>query len=385
MMPAACGLAFSPGDYREPGDPTPDGSVSTTDGSSSGTIGEGGPNGDDAGPTTTRIALFAGRRDALPGETGTQVAIAETMLTSIRSDGTLGPFRFDTPSPTNTSWTRGALVGGEIFLQTNTALVHAPFTDRVSGAWTTATIPPGQPGVKAFVVDAHGVLSGRQLNGTNAQAWAAAFTDAGPLTWLNLGAKTVVDRGNSTLVRAGDNVYIVGGETPEKVVDDGGSSETIDAMSAHAEVEVAKLDANGEPGDFHTTTSLPPVGDSSAFAIFEPVAIASADHVYLLGGLISPASTSFTDTVVATKIKDGATGDLDAWAVLPKLPHPMNQFAAVVTPSWLVVFGGQMAGNKTASTVLRLAIHADGTFGTSWETAGDLPNGGRSAIVGVTY
>lgn len=393
---AACGVAFSPGDYRESGETTLDGSAGAVDGSSSGAAIDAGSSGVDGGPTRTRVALFAGRRDALPGESGSQIAIAETLLTSIGSDGTLGPFAFDAPSPTNTAWLRGGLVGEtretrEIYLQTSTAFVHAPLNDRV-GAWISGAIAPTpQPGIKPFIVDSHGILAGRSLGTittSDPQTWAVTFVDAGPMTWQKTSARAGVDRGNATLARAGDHVYLVGGETSEKITTDGGAIERTPAAPAHAEVEVAKLDANGLPGDFHLTSSLPASGDGGAFAVFEPVTATSADHVYLLGGLATTNANSLTDLAFAAKIKDAATGDLDPWVALPKLPQAMTQFAVVATPSWLVVFGGQLAaaaGGKASATVLRLAIHADGTFGTSWETAGTLPTGGRAAIVGVTY
>lgn len=378
----ACGLAFSPGDYREPNEaapnPSPDGSAIDGDGGSR-PAEDGGPI--DAGPTRTRIALFAGRRDALPGETGTQVTIAETMLTSIDSDGTLGPIAFDAPPPSATLWTHAALAGGTIYLHTSTALAHAPFTDRVSGAWAVSPIPAApSAGVKGWMLDAHGLLSGRaSAADSNPQAWSAAFVDGGVAPWLNLGAKTAVARGNTRLVRAGDHVYIVGGDTPALTNED-------DPIPSHSEVEVAKLGADGEPSDFHTTTSLPTF-DGGAYATFDPIAVASADHVYLLGGLTTSSAASLSDVTCAAKIKDAATGDLEPWSLLPKLPQPMNGFAAVVTPAWLVVFGGQTGSGsaaKASASILRLAIHADGTFGGSWETAGELP-GGRSSIVGVTY
>lgn len=378
---AACGLAFSPGDYREPSEVAP---ATSNDGSAS--VNEGGvlPNEGgnvDAGPTRTKIALFAGRRDGLPGETGSQVTIAETMLTSIGSDGTLGPIAFDAPPAPAGLWTHAVLAGGEIHLYSAGTLVHAPFTDHVSGSWTSAAVPsPPDTGVKGWVLDAHGLLSGRASAGSNTQTWGAAFADGGIASWLNLGAKTTVVRGNSRLFRAGDHVYIAGGETP------GSERENGEPVTGHPEIEVARLGANGEPGDFHATASLPalPSLDGGAYATFEPVAATSPDHVYLLGGLTTSNASSLADVVVAAKIKDATTGDLDPWVVLPKLPAPMSGFAAVVTPAWLVVFGGQVTGGKTTAAIVRLAIHADGTFGTTWETAGELP-GGRSAIVGVTY
>jgi hypothetical protein len=39
---------------------------------------------------------------------------------------------------------------------------------------------------------------------------------------------------------------------------------------------------------------------------------------------------------------------------------------------------------QATDVVLRLALHADGTFGSAWETAGHLP-AARAGIVGVTY
>lgn len=376
---AACGLAFSPGDYREPGEsdagPILDGNV---------IIVEGGPNEGgavDAGPTRTNIALFAGRRDPVSGEAA-QVAIAETMLTSIDSTGALGPITFDAPPPTPAAWTHAGILAGRVYVHNASTLAFAPFTDHVNGGWNSAPIPAANPaGLRPWVLDSFGALSGRPSG--DGTAYVATFADGGVGAWTALSATATVVRGNTRLVLGGTNVYIVGGDTPAS------EDNTAPAIPAHAEIEVGKLVGDGgDLGDFHTTTSLPAVGDGGAFAAFDPIAVASADHLYVLGGNTTAAAV--TDQAFAAKVKDPKTGDLDAWVTLPKLPQPMNGFAAVVTPSWLVIVGGQLAASKpedkptTTDVILRLAIKPDGTFGTSWETAGRLPSG-RSAVVGVTY
>jgi hypothetical protein len=386
MAPAACGLAFSPGDYRESGEAPRgldiDGSVAPNDAGP--TPSEGGL---DAGPLRTRIALFAGRRDALPGE-ASGINVTETMLTWVDSGGNVGPFTFDAPPPLAAQWTNAALIDGQIYVHTSTAVALAPFTDHVAGAWTALPIPTpttAQSGVRPWVLDSRGLYSGRATSpGSDPSAWFVGYGgDAGIGAWSTLTAQTAVPRGNARLVKAGDNVYLVGGDTP------GFLGGTIGIIPAHSEVEVAKLGANGELGDFHTTTALPAIGDGGAFATLDPVAVANADHLYLLGGLTAAGVAGLTDVALGAKIQDPTTGDLDAWTVLPKLPQPMNGFAAVITPSWLFVFGGQSRG-PTADTlratdvVLRLALHADGTFGSAWETAGHLP-AARATIVGVTY
>jgi hypothetical protein len=386
MAPAACGLAFSPGDYRESGEAAPglglDGSVNPNDAGP--TPNEGAV---DAGPARTRIALFAGRRDAVAGETS-GINVAETMLTWIDADGNLGPFTFDAPPPVASQWTHAALIDGKIYVHTATGIAIAPFTDRVAGAWAVLPIPSpsaAQSGLRPWALNSRGLHSGRATGPeSDPSAWFIAYDgDAGVGAWTTVAAQTAVVRGNTRLVKGGDNVYLVGGETPEFL------SGTTSEIPAHSEVEVAKLDANGELGDFHATTALPEVGDAGAFATFDPVAVASADHLYLLGGLTASNVAGLTDVALGAKIKDATTGDLDSWTVLPKLPQPMNGFAAVITPSWLVVFGGQGHGDtattvRATDVVLRLALHADGTFGSSWETAGHLP-AARATIVGVTY
>lgn len=377
----ACGLTFSPGDYEAPGTTTDAGVLPdvTPPPPDTGARVETGPV--DAGGPPTRVALFAGRREAVAGENAGMVSVAETMLTTIDSAGALGKFTFDPPPPSGGAWTHAALLGGEVFVHTASTAVHAPLGDRISGAWQTIAFGEAPDnGLKPWVLDPHGALSGTGAGGKivaleTPRPYLARFVDGG-VEWAKINVATPVARRNTTLARVGSHVYVLGGETP------GTGIPAVDIVG-HSEVEVASLSESGEPGDFKTTTALPALDDGGAYAVYAPITATTSDRLFVLGGLTSSASSSsLGDVALVAKVKDD--GALDAWTVLPKLPSVMNAFAAVVTPEWLVVYGGENAPSKVTDDVYRLAIHADGSYGTSWEHAGALP-ARRGNIVGVTY
>lgn len=371
----ACGLTFSPGDYEAPAlaDSGVLGDVIVPPPPDTGARVEAGPI--DAGPPPARIALFAGRREAVAGETGSAVNVAETMLTTLDRAGDLGKFTFDAPPPAAAQWTHALFAGGTVYVNGTGIVASASLGERV-GTWTSIGFP-GAPesSWRPWMLDPRGPL------GTGAATYFGSISDGGISGWTKLSGTPTVARIATTLIRAGSFVYVVGGNTPGGLFPPPfGDQELL----SHPEVEVAKLGDDAEPSTFHTTTALPSLGDGGGAGVFAPIGAGTSDRIFLLGGLATTAASSLSDRALTAKIKDPATGDLDTWTALPTLPSVMNAFAAVVTPDWLVVFGGETAPGKTTDTIYRLAIHADGTFGSAWESAGSLP-AKRSSLVGVTY
>jgi hypothetical protein len=378
-LPIACGITYAPGDFL--GSATDGGRSDAAPTTSDATQPRVDGSGDSAAPPGgTRVLLLAGRRDGVTGETGDPVTIGETITTTIAPDGTLGAWGFDAPPPAGI-WTHAAIAGGQLFVHNLDVVARASFTDHITGAWSSVAITKvPATGVRPWVLDERGLTSGRSIeNGGSDQAWAAPYADGGVGAWAHGPAHLSVARGDSTLVRAGNVVYAVGGHGP--VIDFVGNV----SPTGESAIEAAPLNADGTLGDFVSTTPLPVVGDSGTlFAVNAPIAVASADHLFLLGGLTTPKAASLTDVALGTKIHDPATGAIDPWVLLPRLPQPMTGFAAVVTPTFVFVFGGTDSTGKALDAVLRLPINADGSFGAKWESAGTLP-GGRAGIVAVTY
>ena len=370
----ACGLAFAPGDFAEsaPGLAGPDSATGTPD---AGDPGEGGAL--DADGPLTRIVVFAGRRDAVPGEASSSVGVAETMRTTVSASGELGPWAFDVSPPQTASWTRAVLSGDQLFLQSQSAFLTVTFAGAILGPeWRTLptrSLPEGI--MRPWLVSEDSIfVAGGQSDGaftTNVFS-AAIFPDGGVDEWRAASSKLVKARGDVTLVRHGDFLYAIGGR-------DSGSSDA----SGRDEVEVARFDADGDLGPFTVTTKLVnPAADAAAFQILAPTVTAGAGHLFVIGGQTTPSGGSMTDLVIAAKI-DEATGELGPWKALPKLPAPMNGAAAVVAGERVLLFGGNL-GEVASDAVLALSIAQNGSFGTEWKKVGSLP-GPRAGLAALVY
>ena len=368
----ACGLAFSPGDYSEssPLPVVPDATALPDVAAPS----EAGPI--DGAVPSTRILLFAGRRDPVPGETGA-VNVAETMRTTLSPSGELGAWSFDVPPPQSTSWSRASVSGDALLLQTQSAFLTATLAgDRIGSEWRTlATRSLPESLMRPWIVEDAGlIVAGGQSSGsftTNVFS-AALLADGGVDEWRASTSKLVKARGEVTLVRHGDLLYALGGR-----------DSSLSTASGRDEVEVARFAADGTLGPFAATTSLvDPSADAASFRVFLPIVTAGAGHVFVLGGQTTTSSSFMSDVAIAAKI-DEATGELGPWVALPKLPAPMSGAAALVAESTILLFGGSL-GSTSSDDVLALSIQPNGSFGTEWKRIGSLP-GPRAGLAAVVY
>ncbi|MBX3263450.1 MAG: hypothetical protein KF782_27515 [Labilithrix sp.] len=368
----ACGLVFSPGDYGDSPPPAPEDGAPSPDAAPQA---EAGPT--DASRPSTRVLLFAGRRDAVPGEPNA-VNVAETMRTTLSASGELGPWTFDVSPPSAAAWSRAAFVGETLLLQSSSAVVQAPLADgRFDAGWAPLPFRSGVPEgfMRGWIVsDAGMTAAGGQAEGaftTNVYVAPFDLRDGGIEPWEESSSKLVKARGDVTLVRAGAFLYAIGGR------DNGATT-----APGRDEVEVARFEADGGLGAFEATTRLAdPNADAAAFRVLFPVAAAGAGHVFVLGGQTN-ASGELSDVALAAKIDD-ATGKLGPWVALPKLPAPMSSAAALVVGDRVLVFGGRLEESQTDG-VLALSIAPDGSFGASWAKIGALP-APRSGLAAVVY
>ena len=368
----ACGLVFSPGDYGDSQAPEPEADTGVTTPDVASPVDTGAS---DASLPSTRIMLFAGRRDALPGEPSSVIE-AETMRTTLSPSGELGPWTFDVPPSLMTTWTRGLLTGETLLLQSTSVFLATTFADdHISGAWR-ALPPPGAPEgyLRAWLVsDAGLTAAGGQIGGGfTTNVYVASFADGGVEPWQQVTSKLVTARGDVTLLRHADHLYAVGGR-----------ESTSSLVPGSDEVEVARFGADGSLGEFAATTKLvDPNADAASFGVFLPVVTAGAGHVFVLGGQTSPLTTSLSDVALAAKI-DAASGNLGPWVALPRLPAPMSGAAALVVGDKVLVFGGSL-GSSQSEDVLALSIAPNGSFDTAWKKIGTL-HGPRSGLAAVVY
>ncbi|MBX3213655.1 MAG: hypothetical protein KF850_16575 [Labilithrix sp.] len=369
----ACGLVFSPGDYGEVAPSAPD--------ADAGPAPDAAPEGDadlpDGDLVSARVLLFAGRRAAVPGEPDA-VAVAETMRTTLSPSGELGPWTFDVSPSSAAVWTRAAMVGETLLLQSSSTVLQAPLANgRFDAGWSPLPYRSSAPEgfFRGWIVsDAGMTAAGGQVEGaftTNVYVAPFDLRDGGIEPWEESSSKLVKARGDVTLIRAGSFLYAVGGR------DNGAST-----ASGRDEVEVARFEADGGLGAFEETTRLAdPAADAAAFRVLFPVTAAGAGHLFVIGGQTN-ASGALSDVALAAKI-DVATGKLGAWVALPRLPAPMSAAAALVFGDRVLVFGGRL-GEAQSDGVLALPIAPDGSFGATWEKIGTLP-APRSGLAAVVY
>jgi hypothetical protein len=374
----ACGLFFSPGDYSEAvAGAEPDAAASGIDGAPSGIdAAPSEPDGDAAASGVTRVVLVAGRRETLPGETGTAYVL-ETFHTTVSEAGEIGPWTWDVSPPVAASWTRAVVFGGALWLQRGTTVHRADFDGRIESDWVEL-LPSDSLGYlyqRPWLADA-GLLSAGGLSGATwlTNVYRAPFTDAGLGPWQDVAASALVTaRGEVTLHRHGSFLYAIGGRTSQFIGQRGSDA-----------VEVATIGADGLPGSFVATERLAvsDAGTVASHGVMLPLVASGAGHLFVIGGLMTAQVSSVTDVALAAKI-DEATGMLGKWTTLPRFPTPIHSAAVFVIGSAIFVFGGATP-TEISDAVMALAIHADGTFGTEWKRVASLP-GPRASLVGVVY
>lgn len=308
----------------------------------------------DAGVGSVRVALFGGFAISWRVDAGRnkQNEVPETMLTSIAADGTVGPITFDSAPPPGGPWTAASLQNGTVYLHNFYHIVYAGFTGHVTTAWMPMNWPAEWPAGSGWLLTPRGFESGSTPDSNGASFFAPFEGDGGLGAWTQVSNHTAPPD-VSTFLQVGDKVYAVGGEPG---------------------VTMTTRTPTGDLGEFVPTSSAPKVDGYGA-----PVLVSNGDFIFRVARYDNPA-----DFVLAAPIT--ASGALDPWARLPSLPSKRTGFAAVATKSWLFVFGGlgpTLEGDPT-DDILRLAIHADGSFGTAWEKAGSLP-APRAGLVAITY
>jgi hypothetical protein len=393
---AACGLVFSPGEYRESPEISPgpgpgpasvnDGSVDSPDAPSDPFVSEdagdaGDEGGTDAGsdedastPTGSPILVIGGQRPPGVGDPN-PVFVAESLRTALLPSGALAPWSNDVAPPVGAAWTRAMLDNGSLFLQKDTTVYKASFADHVTGAWTALTPPSGAtetaqlPWLFPVGLVSAGGIGGFIFVATTKNAFAAPFNFGTSSTeaWRGIAAKLVKARAEVTLFRHGGFVYAIGGRENQA------------SASGSAEVEVAPLGGDGLPGTFATTQRLFNPSTQAAQPVVTPIVTSGGGYLFVIGGsATSPGAP--TDVVLAAKI-DEATGALGAWVAAPKFPTTIASAAALVVDDRLFVFGGTVPTGMS-DAVTALSILPAGGFGAAWSRVGSLP-GPRSGLVAV--
>jgi len=149
-----------------------------------------------------------------------------------------------------------------------------------------------------------------------------------------------------------------------------------------SDVLMTAVQANGHVGAWVPTTNLPGAVVFSAATVATPFnsRVASASHLYVLGG-----ATDGTGTPVAT-VYDGALnsdGTVSSWTSAASLPMPLHSLGATVFHGDLYVVGGSTTGNAPVSVAYRARIDTSGALG-AWDALPSLP-AGRSYHAALSF
>lgn len=365
---AACGVMFSPGDYRESTSPT------ASDGGGPAIA----PDGAVIDPTAAaRFLLIAGRRDLVDGDS--QQYVAETIRTSVGPDGQLTPWQYDQPPSVSTAWTKAAILDGRLVAQSGTSVYHATFDGKVTSDFRGALLRGGaalESGHVAQMFDGVLLAAGSIVDGgpsTNVSIARIDLVDGGVNGFTPIQqSRLAVARASTTLGRDGKFLYAVGGR------------EASASAAARTEVDVATLAPDLVPGPFSATTSLQNPITNTPHGVVSPSLAFGGGFIFVVGGQTTAAGVSAnTDIVLASKI-DTNSGGLGPWQALPRLPTPLSGGAVVFANGALYVFGGATV-TVLSEAVISLAVNPDGTFGAEWKRVGTLPTGARANLAVTVY
>ncbi len=150
-----------------------------------------------------------------------------------------------------------------------------------------------------------------------------------------------------------ETLYVLGGDS---------WSESDGFVMSNA-VYYSRLNPDGRPGAWQTTTSLPE-------AVLLPGASVWNGTVYVTGGLPSPGEVETSSVFSATVQPDGSLGP---WVAQPSLPIPIYVHAAVADADTLYVLGGATnSGSTILNAVYYSPINSDNSL-AGWATTTSLP------------
>lgn len=145
-----------------------------------------------------------------------------------------------------------------------------------------------------------------------------------------------------------------------------------------ADVNYAKLNADGSVGSWGTLTSTP-----LPLAEYDMGATTANGYVYIVGG--DDGSGNEQSTVYYAKLN--ADGTLGAWKTNTSTGFSARTLASVVTANgYIYALGGRDSGNNPTNTVQYAKLNADGSVGT-WSTLTGFPQAlmGHKTVVANGY
>jgi|GEM_PF-1092700 len=152
-------------------------------------------------------------------------------------------------------------------------------------------------------------------------------------------------RDSDATVTANGYVYVIGGVT-------GGTGQST--------AYYAKLNANGNTGNFTTTTAMPANRVDAA-------GIYANGYIYIIGGTTTAGSAATAQsTVLYAKVN--ADGTLGNWITSPNsMPAARSALGSAALNGYIYAFGGNDTGGSAQSNVYFAKLNADGSTG-AWST-----------------
>lgn len=137
------------------------------------------------------------------------------------------------------------------------------------------------------------------------------------------------------------------------------------------DVLFSAVDASGHIGDWVSTLSLPSAVAFHAAVVATPFnsRVASASHLYVLGGATDAAGQP---TVAIYKGRLNTDGTVSDWTSAGNLPLPLHSLGATIFHGDLYIAGGSTNGNVPVATVYHTRIDTSGALG-AWQALPSLP------------
>lgn len=323
--------------------------------------GGGGGSGYFGGGGGAATSSLAGAAGGGGGGGSSFTAVGSTSVTNSAGSGTApgnaadsgrnGAATGGTAGPINNNGSKGA--GGAVLI-----------TNGAGGSTITGSL------AYSYLNTDSGIIEGADPGNGTCSGWCSTSAYSLPNA-----------RSNLSLVAYNGYLYAIGGT-------DGSSNRT-------NTVYVAKLGANGEPRQWHPTST-----DQTTWTYWHATtslsnsrshtsAIAYNNRLYLLGGLTGAGSGSTVSTVEMADINP--TGTIGSWTASTALPSALYGHSTEVYNDRLYVLGGATTVNGApTNTVRHIKLAANGTLSGGWQSTTSfdtarISGGGKMTSVWGAY
>lgn len=160
---------------------------------------------------------------------------------------------------------------------------------------------------------------------------------------------------NSSVVTAGNYIYILGGYDPLSQDD-----------ISQKQVYFAKINSNGTISKWMPTTDL-------IKSVYASCAVTLGNYIYIMGGWnLTATDSEMLDNVYMAPINNNPSGSLGVWTPTTSLPNPIRYACALTYNLYIYILGGQNQNREILNTVYMAPINNERKVG-AWTRTTNLP------------